>query len=211
MWEECLKTDTWQGGAGSTVALCTDGSIYAQKLTAIAGVSNVGLDANWCGHDLAQANWYAYGRLAWNNQLRSEQIADEWIRLTFTPVAPASIGSTLYSSEWKENFLVPVKNMMLESREAVVNYMTPLGLHHIMSSNGHYGPGPWWAPEKMRADWTPPYYHQASTNGVGFDRTQKAVMRLVSIMNRWRHGSTIRQPVRICSCCGFIIYPGTIR
>ncbi|MBO9561255.1 MAG: alpha-glucuronidase [Niastella sp.] len=173
MWEECLKSDTWQEGAGSTVARCTDGSIYPQKLTAMAGVSNVGLDTNWCGHDFAQANWYAFGRLAWNNNLKSDQIADEWIRLTFHPLASANTGSSLYSGDWRENFLVPVKRMMLESREAVVNYMTPLGFHHIMSANGHYGPGPWWAPEKMRPDWTPPYYHQASTNGVGFDRTKK--------------------------------------
>jgi alpha-glucuronidase len=173
MWEECLKSDTYQEGAGSTVARCTDGSIYPQKLTAIAGVSNVGLDTNWCGHDFAQANWYAFGRLAWNNNLKSDQIADEWIRLTFHPIASSNTGSSLYSTDWRENFLVPVKRMMLESREAVVNYMTPLGFHHIMSANGHYGPGPWWAPEKMRPDWTPPYYHQASTNGVGFDRTKK--------------------------------------
>lgn len=171
MWEECLKSDTYQEGEGSTVARCTDGSIYPQKLTAMAGVSNVGLDTNWCGHDFAQANWYAFGRLAWNNNLKSDQIADEWIRLTFEPIA--SNGRSIYSGEWRENFLVPVKKMLLDSREAVVNYMTPLGLHHIMSANGHYGPGPWWAPANMRADWTPPYYHQASAKGVGFDRTKK--------------------------------------
>lgn len=171
MWEECLKSDTYQEGDGSTVARCTDGSIYPQKLTAMAGVSNVGLDTNWCGHDFAQANWYAFGRLAWNNNLKSDQIADEWIRLTFEPIA--SNGRSIYSGEWRENFLVPVKKMLLDSREAVVNYMTPLGLHHIMSANGHYGPGPWWAPANMRADWTPPYYHQASAKGVGFDRTKK--------------------------------------
>jgi len=173
MWEECLQSDTYQEGEGSTVARCTDGTIYPQKYTAIAGVSNVGLDTNWCGHDFAQANWYAYGRLAWNNNLKSDQIADEWIRQTFPALATANTASTLYAGDWRENFLVPVKRMMLESREAVVNYMTPLGFHHIMSANGHYGPGPWWAPEKMRADWTPPYYHQASANGVGFDRTKK--------------------------------------
>ncbi len=83
MWEEFLKSDTYQEGKGSTVARCTDGSIYPQKYTAIAGVSNIGLDTNWCGHPFAQANWYAFGRLAWNNKLSSEQIADEWIKLTF--------------------------------------------------------------------------------------------------------------------------------
>ncbi len=173
MWEECLQSDTYQQGKGSTVARCTDGSIYPQKYTAIAGVSNVGLDTNWCGNHFAQANWYAYGRLAWNDKLKSEQIADEWIKLTFYNDSCEKSGTANYASGWKENFLGPVKKMMLESREAAVNFMTPLGLHHIMSANGHYGPGPWWAPKGVRPDWTPPYYHQASTNGIGFDRTTK--------------------------------------
>ena len=173
MWEECLQSDTYQQGKGSTVARCTDGSIYPQKYTAIAGVSNVGLDTNWCGNHFAQANWYAYGRLAWNDKLKSEQIADEWIKLTFYNDSCAKSGAANYASGWKENFLLPVKKMMLESREAAVNFMTPLGLHHIMSANGHYGPGPWWAPKGVRPDWTPPYYHQASANGIGFDRTTK--------------------------------------
>jgi alpha-glucuronidase len=165
MWEEFLKSDTYQEGKGSTVARCTDGSIFPQKHTAIAGVANIGLDTNWCGHQFAQANWYTFGRLAWNNQLASEKIADEWIKLTFSPIAS--------SSEWTEHFLVPVKKMMLDSREAAVNYMMPLGLHHIMSANEHYGPGPWWAPKRMRKDWTPPYYHNADSIGIGFDRTNK--------------------------------------
>ena len=173
MWEECLQSDTYQQGKGSTVARCTDGSIYPQKYTAIAGVSNVGLDTNWCGNHFAQANWYAYGRLAWNDKLKSEQIADEWIKLTFYNDSCEKSGTSNYASGWKENFLEPVKKMMLESREAAVNFMTPLGLHHIMSANGHYGPGPWWAPKGVRPDWTPPYYHQASANGIGFDRTTK--------------------------------------
>lgn len=165
MWEELLKSDTYQQGQGSTVAKCTDGSIYAQKYTAIAGVSNIGLDANWCGHDIAQSNWYAFGRQAWDNQIISAQIADEWIKLTF--------GNTVdvKNTEWNNNFLAPVKQMMLDSREAVVNYMMPLGFHHIFSADEHYGPGPWWAPKGMRADWTPPYYHQAAADGVGFNRT----------------------------------------
>ena len=172
MWEECLQSDTYQEGVGSTVARCTDGSIYPQKHTAIAGVANIGLDTNWCGHDFAQANWYAFGRLAWNDNLRSEQIADEWIKQTFYPAASEKTGSPLYSSDWRVNFLVPVKKMMMESREAAVNFMMPLGFHHIMSANGHYGPGPWWGPKNVRPDWTPPYYHQADTNGVGFNRTK---------------------------------------
>lgn len=172
MWEECLQSDTYQQGIGSTVGHCTDGSIYPQKHSAIAGVANIGLDTNWCGHDFAQANWYAFGRLAWNNNLRSDQIADEWIKQTFYPDAVDTKISALHSSEWTVNFLTPVKQMMLDSREAAVNYMMPLGFHHIMSANEHYGPGPWWAPPGMRADWTPPYYHQADSIGVGFNRTK---------------------------------------
>ncbi len=173
MWEECLQSDTYQQGKGSTVARCTDGSIYPQKATAIAGVSNVGLDTNWCGNQFAQANWYTFGRLAWNDTLKSEQIAGEWIKLTFYNDSCEKSGSTNYASGWEQNFLQPVKQMMLDSREAAVNFMTPLGLHHIMSANGHYGPGPWWAPKGVRPDWTPPYYHQAGTDGIGFDRTTK--------------------------------------
>ena len=172
MWEELLQSDTYQQGSGSTVARATDGSIYPQVHTAIAGVANIGLDTNWCGHHFAQANWYAFGRLAWNNKLKSETIADEWLRLTFYNAASEKSNITGYSSEWNQNFLIPVKQMMLDSREAAVNYMMPLGLHHIMSANEHYGPGPWWAPARVRADWTPPYYHQANVNGVGFNRTK---------------------------------------
>jgi alpha-glucuronidase len=172
MWEECLQSDTYGQGIGSTVARCTDGSIYPQKHSAMAGVANIGLDTNWCGHDFAQANWYAFGRLAWNNNLKSDQIADEWVKQTFYPDASGKAGSALYSSDWTVNFLTPVKQMMMDSREAAVNYMMPLGFHHIMSANGHYGPGPWWAPAGVRADWTPPYYHQADSMGVGFNRSK---------------------------------------
>jgi len=171
MWEEFLQSETYQEGKGSTVARCTDGSIFRQKHTAIAGVSNIGLDTNWCGHHFAQANWYAFGRLAWNNSLTSKNIADEWIKLTFAQTPPDKIGSSIFSKNWTEKFLGPVKTMMLESREAAVNYMMPLGLHHIFAGDHHYGPGPWYAPN-IRPDWTPPYYHQADTNGIGFDRTR---------------------------------------
>ncbi|WP_319226331.1 alpha-glucuronidase [Draconibacterium orientale] len=170
MWEEFLKSETWQEGAGSTVARCTDGSLFNQKYSAIAGVANIGLDANWCGHDFAQANWYAFGRQAWNHSITSAQIADEWLKLTFSPQNSAEETSA-YDLEWNLSFLQPVKQMMLNSHEATVNYMMPLGLHHIFSAHAHYGPGPWWAPEGMRPDWTPPYYHQADTFGIGFDRT----------------------------------------
>ncbi|WP_320113626.1 alpha-glucuronidase [Draconibacterium orientale] len=170
MWEEFLKSETWQEGAGSTVARCTDGSLFNQKYSAIAGVANIGLDANWCGHDFAQANWYAFGRQAWNHSITSAQIADEWLKLTFGPQNSAEETSA-YDLEWNLSFLQPVKQMMLNSHEATVNYMMPLGLHHIFSAHAHYGPGPWWAPEGMRPDWTPPYYHQADSFGIGFDRT----------------------------------------
>ena len=171
MWEEFLQSDTYQNGPGSPVARCTDGSIFPQKYSAIAGVANIGLDTNWCGHPFAQANWYAFGRLAWNSSLKSEQIADEWIKLTFGKTTNLNDSTSESDRDWKLNFLSPVKQMMMESREAIVDFMMPLGLHHIFSANGHYGPGPWWAPPQMRKDWTPPYYHQADTLGIGFDRT----------------------------------------
>jgi alpha-glucuronidase len=167
MWEEFLNSDTYQKGKGTTVARCTDGSVYPQEHTAIAGVANIGLDTNWCGHEFAQANWYAFGRLAWNNKLTSDEIAEEWIRLTFSNPSDMS-----RKSDWHKHFLTPVKQMMLQSREAAVNYMMPLGLHHIFAANHHYGPGPWYAPKNVRPDWTPPYYHRADTNGIGFDRTR---------------------------------------
>jgi alpha-glucuronidase len=170
MWEELLQSDTYQEGSGSTVARSTDGSLFNQKHTAIAGVANIGIDANWCGHHFAQANWYAFGRLAWDNRLTSDRIAEEWIRLTFAH-NPKEQPQTMKTNDWQERFLTPVKEMMLQSREAAVNYMMPLGLHHIFAGNHHYGPGPWYAPKGVRSDWTPPYYHQADTVGIGFDRT----------------------------------------
>lgn len=171
MWEEFLKSETYQEGSGSSVARCTDGSIFPQKHTAIAGVSNIGLDTNWCGHHFAQANWYAFGRLAWNDQLTSKQIADEWIKLTFNQTSSDNSKQPHFSPDWISNFLNPVEEIMLESREAAVNYMMPLGLHHIFAGDHHYGPGPWYAPKGLRSDWTPPYYHKADSNGLGFDRS----------------------------------------
>ena len=172
MWEEFLKSDTYQEGIGSTVARTTDGNIFPQRHTAIAGVANIGLDTNWCGHHFAQANWYAFGRLAWNNQLTSEKIADEWLKLTFSAKDEKA---TTNATDWQKNFLEPVKQLMLESREAAVNYSMPLGLHHIFAglNNTHYGPGPWFAPRGIRIDWTAAYYHKADTLGIGFDRTSK--------------------------------------
>ena len=158
MWEECLKSDTYQKGKGSTIARYTDGSLQHQKYTAIAGVANVGLDTNWCGHHFAQANWYAFGRLAWNNNLSSESIAEEWLKQTFL--------------QTDNEFVEPVKTMMMNSREAAVNYMMPLGLHHIFAEGHHYGPAPWFENKNLRADWTSVYYHKADKQGIGFDRSR---------------------------------------
>lgn len=169
MWEEFLHADTGQEGPGSTVARCTYGRIFSHQHSAIAGVANIGNDENWCGHDFAQANWYAFGRLAWNSSISSEQIADEWLKLSFGPNGKETGTNRL---DWELNFLNPVKQLMLDSREAAVNYMMPLGLHHIFAAHHHYGPGPWWAPDGARKDWTPPYYHQAGASGIGFDRTE---------------------------------------
>ena len=130
--------------------------VKPRSLRAMAGVANIGDDTNWCGHHFAQANWYAFGRAAWNPALTSDQIADEWIRQTFSG---------------DERLLGPVKQIMLESREACVKYMMPLGIHHIFAGVHHYGPEPWYSPKGLRADWTPPYYHRADSVGLGFDRT----------------------------------------
>ena len=157
LYKETLDADTYAKGAGSTVAKVIDGNLHNYEITGIAGVSNIGNDRNWTGHIFGQANWYCFGRLAWDHALTSEAIADEWLRLTFTN---------------EVQFINPVKAMMLASRETMVNYMTPLGLHHIMGWSHHYGPGPW-IKDKPRADWTAVYYHRASTEGIGFDRTAK--------------------------------------
>ncbi|WP_018479476.1 alpha-glucuronidase family glycosyl hydrolase [Pontibacter roseus] len=156
MYKETLDSDTHAKGKGSTVAKVVDGTLHKHQLTGIAGVANIGTDRNWTGHQFGQANWYNFGRLAWNHDLSSEAIAEEWIRMTFTN---------------KQEFVAPVKQMMLASHETVVNYMTPLGLHHIMAWDHHYGPGPW-IKDKHRADWTSVYYHKADEKGIGFDRTK---------------------------------------
>ena len=155
MWREVLDADTYAKGPGSTVAKVADGTLYGQRLTGIAGVANTGSDRNWTGHHFLQANWYAFGRLAWNPDLSSRQIAEEWIKMTFTSEPKAT---------------ETIARIMLESHEALVDYMTPLGLHHIMWGGHHYGPAPWWNTEP-RVDWNPVYYHRADERGVGFDRT----------------------------------------
>jgi alpha-glucuronidase len=146
MWEEVLKSDTFRPHAGSPVAA---------TISAMAGVANVGSDRNWSGSEFDQANWYAFGRLAWNPTDSPRAIAEEWTRMTWgnDPRLVATI--------------VP---MMMNSRQAVVDYMTPLGLHHLMGTGHHYGPAPW-VSDQSRPDWNPVYYHRADAGGIGFDRT----------------------------------------
>lgn len=156
LFEECLDADTYAMGKNSTVARVTDGSLFQNKVSAIAGVANIGEDVNWCGHQFNQANWYVFGRLAWNNKLSSSDIATEWIEQTFS---------------YDKQLVADVSEMMMQSREAVVNYMTPMGLHHLMGWDHHYGPEPWCAIPNARPDWMPSYYHKADSLGIGFDRT----------------------------------------
>jgi alpha-glucuronidase len=157
MYAEFLNSDTWCRGEGSLVAKTIDGTLFQQSHTAMAAVANIGLDANWCGHHFAQANWYAFGRLSWDYTLSPGVIANEWVMQTFSK-AP--------------NVIKPITTMMLQSHEACVDYMTPLGLHHLMAWDHHYGPEPWCAIEGARADWMPSYYHKADSIGLGFDRTK---------------------------------------
>ena len=154
LFSETLQADTYADGPNSTVAKVIDGKLTNQRLTAMAGVANTGTAINWTGHPFGQANWYAYGRLAWNPDADAGAIAEDWLRRTF--------GND-------QSFIDAILPMMMRSRETVVNYMTPLGLHHIMARGHHYGPGPW--VQGGRADWTSVYYHQAGKDGIGFDRT----------------------------------------
>ena len=156
MWKEVLDADTFAKGPGSTVAKIVDGALYGHDLSCFVGVANTGTDRNWCGHHFSQANWYAFGRLAWDHQLSAETIAEEWIRATWSN--DPQIINTL-------------KHLMLASWPACINYMTPLGLHHIMQEGHHYGPGPGFdtAP---REDWNCTYFHRADAHGLGFDRSR---------------------------------------
>lgn len=134
--------------------------VSPSSLKAIAGVANVGNDTNWTGHPMAQANWYAFGRLAWNPQLSSEEIIDEWMPMTLN-----------YPENTPKEVTDGLKKMMLDSREAVVDYMMPLGLHHLFAFGHHYGPEPWCDIKGGRPDWMPPYYHRADSAGLGFNRS----------------------------------------
>ena len=155
-WKEVLDADTYARGPGSTVASVLDGSLEDKRRTGIAGVANTGTDGNWTGHDFAQANWYAFGRLAWNPALTAEAIADEWIRMTWGH---------------DRDLVATVRSMMLDSHEALVRYSMPLGLHHLIGGD-HYAPMPE-NPDPRRADWSAIYYHRADASGVGFDRTTR--------------------------------------
>jgi|TARA_B100002049_G_scaffold58126_2_gene41697 alpha-glucuronidase len=155
LFEEVLEEDTYTEGEGSTVANIIDGQLSNKKLTGMAGVANIGTAKNWTGHPFGQANWYGFGRLAWDPETSAKTIAQDWLKMTFTN---------------DSDFVDPMTKLLLESREAVVNYMTPLGLHHIMAANHHQGPGPW-VKDMPRPDWTSVYYHKAAVDGIGFDRT----------------------------------------
>ncbi|MBW8858229.1 MAG: alpha-glucuronidase, partial [Caulobacter sp.] len=155
LYEETLKSDTWAKGQGSTVAKVVDGSLDGRRQTLMAGVSNIGRDRNWSGSQFDQANWYVFGRLAWDPEASTRDIAADWAKMTFST---------------DPRFVAPAVAMMMGSREAAVDYMTPLGLHHQMGRSHHYGPGPW-VSGGPRADWTSVYYAKAGKDGIGFDRT----------------------------------------
>jgi alpha-glucuronidase len=156
LYKEVLDEDTYAKGEGSTVAKIVDGSLDNHSISGMAGVANTGTDRNWTGYIFAQSNWYCFGRLAWDYQLSAKKIADEWIGMTISN---------------NPQVIKPVESLMMASRENTVNYMTPLGLHHIMGWGHHYGPAPW-IRDKHRDDWTSVYYHRADSIGIGFDRTK---------------------------------------
>ncbi|HMQ46231.1 MAG TPA: alpha-glucuronidase family glycosyl hydrolase [Saprospiraceae bacterium] len=157
LYEEVLQTDTHVKGTGSTVAQVIDGSLHGYERTGMAGVANIGTARNWTGNLFGQADWYAFGRLAWNPHLKAETMFIEWSELTF------GLDSKVVET---------VVQLLRKSYEACVQYMTPIGLHHIMGPGHHYGPGPW-VKDMPRADWTSVYYHKADEGGIGFDRTDR--------------------------------------
>ena len=154
LFAETLASETKQR-PGETVAEIVDGAAEGHGLTGMAGVANIGRDRDWAGSTFNQANWCAFGRMAWDPTLGAAPVAREWAAMTFAP-SPQVVD--------------PVVAMMMGSREAVVDYMTPLGLAHVMATGHHYGPSPWVADLK-RPEWNPVYYHRADTAGIGFDRT----------------------------------------
>jgi len=153
MFEEVLRADTRTGGRALTVTQTLQGA-QKGRTGGIAGVANIGASRSWSGSVFDQANWYVFGRMAWDPALDAKTVAREWAAQTFAP---------------EPRVLDPVLAMMMASREAVVDYMTPLGLHHLMGSGHHYGPAPW-VDDLERPDWNPVYYHRAGVDGIGFDR-----------------------------------------
>lgn len=155
--------------------------VSPDKLKGIAGVANIGDDTNWCGHHFSQSNWYAYGRLAWNPSLTSEQIAREWLLQTFLPksaAATATAAATAVATGdsrqmFITSFVNPALDIMMRSREACVDYMMPLGLHHIFKGDHHYGPEPDGNQPHFPDEWKPVYYHKADSAGIGFDRSSR--------------------------------------
>lgn len=182
LFKECLESDTYSNGKGSTVAKIVDGSVDNHSLTAIAGVANTGSDRNWTGHLMSQANWYAFGRLAWNHSLSSEQIASEWIKMSLTQEPKA---------------VATIQDLMMKSREIYVDFTTPLGLHHVMGQNIHFGPEPW-LEKSARPDWTAIYYHRADSVGLGFDRTAQGSNALglyaKEVQTQWGNPDTCPLP-----------------
>jgi len=156
MWKEFLDSDTFAKGPGTTVGKVVEGAVHPYRLTGMVGVLNPGLDANWCGHHFCQSNWYAFGRLAWDHELSAQDIADEWVRMTFTNDDAA---------------VSTIRDMMMSSRETFVKYTMPLGLHHLIGGD-HYAPMPENS-QAARRDWTAAYYHQAAADGIGYDRTRQ--------------------------------------
>lgn len=156
MWEEALRADTYRPAKGSTVAQVLMKPVAPGAVTGMAGVANTGTDLNWSGSQFDQANWYAYGKFAWDPDAQSKPVAREWAALTWGRDEP---------------MLDTIVGMMMGSKEAVVDYMTPLGLTHLMATGHHYGPGPW-VSELARPEWNPVYYHRATERGIGFDRTR---------------------------------------
>jgi len=156
LFKECLESDTYAKGKGSTVAKVVDGSLYNHTLSGIGGVSNIGADMNWTGNLFGQSSWYAFGRLAWNHELSSKRIAAEWIRMTFSN---------------DTSVINPIEKIMMASRENVVNYMDPIGLNMIFGYDNHYGPRPW-IDYSPHPDWNSTYYHKADSIGIGFNRTR---------------------------------------
>ncbi|WP_460947362.1 alpha-glucuronidase family glycosyl hydrolase [Spirosoma daeguense] len=181
LFKECLDSDTYVNGKGSTVAKVVDGSLHGYNVTAMSGVANTGSDRNWTGNPLAQANWYAFGRLAWDHTLSSEAIAREWINMTLT-TEPKAVQT--------------ITNLLLKSRDIYVQYNTPMGLSRPWTGV-HFAPEPW-QNRSSRPDWTAIYYHRADSVGLGFDRTATGSNALAQyrpeVQQQWNNAETCPLP-----------------